>query len=36
MTAAGPMPGAVVLDDPAVNMRGQDSEIGGMVPPGAY
>jgi hypothetical protein len=29
MTGAGPMPGAVVLDDPAANMRGQDSEIGG-------
>jgi hypothetical protein len=36
MTGDGPMPGAVVLDDPAANMRGQDSEFGGTVPPWAY
>jgi hypothetical protein len=36
MAGAGTMPGTVVLDDPAANMRGQDSEIGGMVPPWAY
>jgi len=36
MTGAGPTPGAVVLDDPAANMRGQDCEFGGMVPPWAY
>jgi len=28
--------GAVVWDDPAANMRGQDSEIGGTLPPWAY